>query len=65
MKNKSEIILDNNYCLIMRSIEEILELVDLDKNIIKNKLDDNEISQTDLDYELLGLIDAIIEKECE
>lgn len=63
MKNRSEIILDNKYYLIMLHIEEILELIGLDRNIIENKLNDNEISQTDLDYILLGLIDEIIEKE--
>ena len=63
MKNRSEIILDNKYYLIMKHIEEILELAGLDRNIIENKLNNNEISQTDLDYILLGLIDEIIEKE--
>lgn len=63
MKTREEIILDNKYYLIMRHIEDILELVGLDRAIIENKLNDNKISQTDLDYILLDLIGDIIEKE--
>ena len=63
MKNRSEIILDNKYFQIMKHIEQIFELVGLDKNIIDEQLDEHTILQTSLDYILLGLIDEIIEKE--
>lgn len=63
MKTREEIILDNKYYLIMTHIEKILELIGLDKNIIEDKLNNNEILQTDLDTILLNLIGDVIEKE--
>lgn len=62
-KIQSEIILDNRYCEIMDSIKYILKLVDIDENIINEKLDNSELMQTELDYALMGLIDVIIDKD--
>ena len=64
MKTREEIILDNKYFQIMEHIEQIFELVGIDKTIIDRELDNHEILQTSLDYILLGLINDIIEKEC-
>lgn len=65
MKTREEIILDNKYFQIMEYIEDILELVGIDKTIIDRELDNQEILQTSLDYILLGLIGEIIERESD
>ena len=62
-KIQSEIILDNRYNEIMDSIRYILKLADIDENIIDEKLNNSELTQTDLDYALMGLIDVIIDED--
>lgn len=51
--------LDTYYSDIMKYLNEIMELCDLDKNFIDKKLDNCEISQIDLDYLLMELIGTI------
>lgn len=51
--------LDTYYSDIMKYLNEIMELCGLDKNFIDKKLDNNEISQIDLDYLLMGFIETI------
>lgn len=58
-KTKSEIILDEHYIDIIRALESLFDFLDIDKKIIDKKLNNNEITQTELDYELLGIIDSV------
>lgn len=58
-KTRVENDLDVNYGNIMVYLGRIMELCNLDKNFIDKKLDNNEISQIDLDYLLMGLIETI------
>jgi len=58
-KTENEIFLDNRYNDIVKSLKDILDLFDFDKNIIDEKLDSGEILQHEFDNELLGLIEVI------
>lgn len=58
-KTRIENDLDINYGNIMVYLGRIMELCGLDKNFIDKKLDNNEISQIDLDYLLMELIATI------
>lgn len=51
--------LDTYYSDIIKYLNEIMELCGLDKNFINKKLDNCEITQVDLDYLLMGLIETI------
>lgn len=55
-KTRIELDLDIMYSSIMLELENILELCGLDRNLIEEKLDNSEITQTDLDYYLMDLI---------
>lgn len=58
-KTRVENDLDVNYGNIMVYLGRIMELCGLDKKFIDKKLDNNEISQIDLDYLLMELIATI------
>ena len=58
-KTRIENDLDNLYGNIIIKLEDILDLLGLDKNIIDNKLNNSEILQTELDNKLLELIEII------
>lgn len=58
-KTRVENDLDINYGNIMVYLGRIMELCGLDKKFIDKKLDNNEISQIDLDYLLMELIATI------
>ena len=58
-KTRIENDLDVNYGNIMVYLGRIMELCGLDKKFIDKKLDNNEISQIDLDYLLMELIATI------
>lgn len=58
-KTRIENDLDNLYGNIIIKLENILDLLGLDKNIIDYKLNNSEISQTELDNKLLELIEII------
>ena len=58
-KTRIENDLDNLYGNIIIKIEDILDLLGLDKNIIDYKLNNSEILQTELDNKLLELIKII------
>lgn len=58
-KTRVENDLDVNYGNIMVYLDRIMELCGLDKNFIDKKLDNCEITQVDLDYLLMGLIETI------
>ena len=58
-KTRIENDLDNLYGNIIIKLEDILDLLGLDKNIINYKLNNSEILQTELDNKLLELIKII------
>ena len=58
-KTRIENDLDNLYGNIIIKLEDILDLLGLDKNIIDYKLNNSEILQTELDNKLLELIEII------
>ena len=58
-KTRIENDLDNLYGNIIIKLEDILDLLGLDKNIINYKLNNSEILQTELDNKLLELIEII------
>ena len=58
-KTRIENDLDNLYSNIIFKLEDILDLLGLDKNIIDNKLNNSEILQTELDNKLMELIEII------
>ena len=58
-KTRIENDLDNLYGNIIIKLEDILDLLGLDKNIIDYKLNNSEILQTELDNKLLELIKII------
>ena len=58
-KTRIENDLDNLYDNIIIKLEDILDLLGLDKNIIDYKLNNSEILQTELDNKLLELIEII------
>lgn len=58
-KTRIENDLDNLYGNIIIKLEDILDLLGLDKNIIDYKLDNGDILQTELDYKILELIEII------
>lgn len=58
-KTENEIFLDNKYVDIVKSLKDILDLLDFDKNIIDEKLDSGEILQHEFDNGLLNLIEVI------
>ena len=58
-KTENEIFLDNKYVDIVKSLKDILDLLDFDKNIIDEKLDSGEILQVEFDNRLLDLIEVI------
>lgn len=58
-KTRIENDLDNLYGNIILKLEDILDLLGLDKNIIDNKLNNSEILQTELDNKLMELIEII------
>lgn len=58
-KTENEIFLDNKYVDIVKSLKDILDLLDFDKNRIDEKLDSGEILQVEFDNRLLDLIEVI------
>lgn len=58
-KTRIENDLDNLYGNIIIKLEDILDLLGLDKNIIDYKLNNSKILQTELDNKLLELIEII------
>ena len=58
-KTRIENDLDNLYGNIIIKLEDILDLLGLDKNIIDYKLNNSEILQTESDNKLLELIEII------
>ena len=58
-KTRIENDLDKVYGNIIIKLEDILDLLGLDKNIIDYKLNNSEILQTELDNKLLELIEII------
>ena len=58
-KTRIENDLDSLYGNIIIKLEDILDLLGLDKNIIDYKLNNSEILQTELDNKLLELIEII------
>ena len=58
-ENSAEDQLDKSYTAILKSLREILTLFGIDKNIINDKLDGGEVSQTDFDDTLYRLMAAV------
>lgn len=54
-------ILDKRYDKIMKNLRYILKLSGINENYIDEKLDNNELSQVDLDSALMELIETIRE----
>lgn len=54
-------ILDKRYDKIMKNLRYILKLCGINENYIDERLDNNELSQVDLDSALMELIETIRE----